>query len=204
MTFIGKKAPFSALFHPLNLMGAAAPLLYRLPPALVGKDEEPLAQVVQPGEQAHPHHHSQVLLQRLSGSGQGPQHRRLRRAVGHQIADQDIPGKAQHLGGRFLAVLEGEELVQKEAQNAGEGVVGGGGHPVGASRQVVQPKHDSGAHHRVDYPHRHKFQQLPVNDTMNPMVQLFHIFFFHNDRHQHYKHQQIPFQLHHKDQKYPA
>lgn len=66
-------------------------------------------------------------------------------AKGKGIAKEDIDGKPHGLPHTPLMVVEGEILVGKEADDAGDGIIGRRGHPIAAAQQVVHPEHDAHA-----------------------------------------------------------
>ena len=131
------------------------------------KGKQPLADIVQPGKQAHAYQHGDVGLELFPQAGQHRKSKGLGNAVGHQIAHGDIEYEPHHLPEGFFPILERKILIEKITEDAGEDVICPRGKPVGASRPVIKPQHNGHPHQGVDDSYQNKFQQLAVNKRGN-------------------------------------
>ena len=119
--------------------------------------KEPLSQIVQAGVQTHPHQHSHVFLHIDCLSRQQMQHQRLCQAVAQQIAHGHIDGELPDLRPFPCLILKRKVFVQEETDDAADHIIGRRGDPIGAVGHVVQQKHGSAAHKRIDHTNSQKF-----------------------------------------------
>ena len=85
---------------------------------------QPLTQVIAAGEQPHSDQHGHIFLHAVPHIGHEPDDQGLCHAKGKGIAKEDIGGKPHGLPHTPLMVVEGEILVGKEADDAGDAARG--------------------------------------------------------------------------------
>ena len=135
---------------------------------LLSEGEEPLPKVVQAGVQHHACQHGHVFLDRFAVPRQCPAYRRPSQTVGHTGAHRPGEDEAEDLGGGALPVLKGEILVEEEAQNAPNHIVGAHRHPVVDMSQVVQQEHYPGAHQSVGHANQEELPNRGVKQFFHP------------------------------------
>ncbi len=130
--------------------------------AAAAEGEETLAYVVHPHKQTHPAGHGDIIPHAEGGSGKEAVDQGFGDAVGKDIANGDIQGKAEGGGPAAAGVAKGKIAVEEIAHDAGQSIAEGGGEPVAPGAEIVQKEHEAVADDGIDHADQGKFPELFV------------------------------------------